>query len=132
QPGGWRGARAAMWRGVDPSRTGTAGGLDGPDGYLQFALNAGLLLRRGQGRYRTGGPSVTFRDWMQSPGRGRHPTLDDWHYHLTTLFPEVRPRGFFELRSIDAPSPQWRSVPVAVVSALLLDEAACTAAEIGR
>src|SRR5205814_9345628 len=56
QPGGWKSARAAMWRSVDPSRTGTAGGLDGPDGYLQVALNAGVLLRRGEGRYRSGTP----------------------------------------------------------------------------
>ena len=42
------------------------------------------------------------------------PTLDDLEYHLTTLFPPVRPRGWLELRMIDAvPDPWWR-VAVAV------------------
>ena len=34
-----------------------------------------------------------------SGSRRARPTLEEWHDHLTTLFPEVRPRGHFELRS---------------------------------
>ncbi len=41
-------------------------------------------------------------------------TLDEWHDHLTTLFPEVRPRGHFELRSADAVAPQWYAAPLAL------------------
>ncbi len=53
-----------------------------------------------------------------------YPTVEDFAYHLTTLFPPVRPRGWFELRMIDAlPSPWWR-VAVAVTTALLDDEEA--------
>lgn len=29
-------------------------------------------------------------------------TLDTWHHHLSTLFPEVRPRGYLEVRGADA------------------------------
>src|SRR5206468_5279499 len=52
------------------------------------------------------------------------PTLDDWTYHLSTLFPQVRARGFLELRAMDTPPARWRAVPVAVATALLLDEQA--------
>ena len=49
----------------------------------------------------------------------RPPTAGDLEYHLSTLFPPVRPRGHFELRMIDAqPGDGW-VVPLAVASALL-------------
>jgi glutamate--cysteine ligase len=61
-------------------------------------------------------------------GRLRPPTADDLEYHLSTLFPPVRPRGHFELRMIDAqPGDGW-IVPLAVTSALLSDAQAEDAA----
>ena len=58
----------------------------------------------------------------------RRPTADDLEYHLSTLFPPVRPRGHFELRMIDAqPADGW-IVPLAVSSALLSDAKAGDAA----
>jgi ergothioneine biosynthesis glutamate--cysteine ligase EgtA len=60
--------------------------------------------------------------------RLRRPTADDLEYHLSTLFPPVRPRGHFELRMIDAqPGDGW-IVPLAVSSALLSDAKAGDAA----
>jgi glutamate--cysteine ligase len=124
---GWKSTRAAVWSGVDPSRTGLLIAADGPAEYLQFGLDAGLLLRRTPDGYVPGVPEFTFRDWIVE-GDGVGPTLDDWHYHLTTLFPQVRPRGYFELRCIDTPPVRWRAVPVAVAATLLLDDVACEAA----
>jgi glutamate--cysteine ligase len=58
----------------------------------------------------------------------RQPTAEDIGYHLTTLFPPIRPRGHFELRMIDAqPGDGW-VVPLAVATALLSDESAGEAA----
>jgi glutamate--cysteine ligase len=66
-----------------------------------------------------------------TPGSGlrlRAPTTEDLAYHLSTLFPPVRPRGHFELRMIDAqPGDGW-VVPLAVTSALLSDSRAGDAA----
>jgi glutamate--cysteine ligase len=66
-----------------------------------------------------------------TPGSGlrlRAPTTEDLAYHLSTLFPPVRPRGHFELRMIDAqPGDGW-VVPLAVTSALLSDSQAGDAA----
>ena len=66
-----------------------------------------------------------------TPGGGlrlRAPTTEDLAYHLSTLFPPVRPRGHFELRMIDAqPGDGW-VVPLAVTSALLSDARAGDAA----
>jgi glutamate--cysteine ligase len=117
----WRSARSLVWHDVDPSRTGSLLGPDGPQAYLDFALDAGLLLRRAPDGYRPGHPGYAFGDWLRDGDDLGYPTLDDWQYHLTTLFPQVRPRGSFELRSIDSPPAEWRCVPVAVATALLVD-----------
>ncbi|GAA4938661.1 hypothetical protein GCM10023238_00440 [Streptomyces heliomycini] len=72
-------------------------------------------------------PGLTFRKW--SGPHARPPTRDDLDYHVTTLFPPVRPRGHLELRMIDAHARDdgW-IVPLAVVAALFDDpEAAETA-----
>ena len=73
---------------------------------------------------------MTFRDWLRDGGSGplRAPTAEDLDYHLSTLFPPVRPRGHMELRMIDAqPGDGW-IVPAAVVTALADDVRAADAA----
>ncbi len=62
---------------------------------------------------------LRFGDWVADGHELGWPTLDDLRYHLTTLFPPVRPKGWLELRMFDAlPSPAWQ-VAVAVTGALL-------------
>jgi glutamate--cysteine ligase len=71
---------------------------------------------------------LTFADWIEHGHDLGWPTADDLEYHLGTLFPPVRPRGWLELRMVDAlPSPWWR-VAAAVIPMLLNDgEAAARA-----
>ena len=69
---------------------------------------------------------VPFADWAD--GRvllgGRRPTAADLDYHLTTLFPPVRPRGFLEIRYLDSvPDAVWPAV-VFTLATLLDDPAA--------
>jgi glutamate--cysteine ligase len=45
---------------------------------------------------------MTFVDWLQRGHPLGWPTEADLAEHLTTLFPPVRPRGWFEIRTIDA------------------------------
>ena len=53
---------------------------------------------------------------------GRPPTEADVDYHLTTLFPPVRPRGFLEIRYLDSvPDDVWPAVVFTLVT--LLDDA---------
>jgi len=72
----------------------------------------------------------TFRDWVRDGGSGtlRQPTPEDLDYHLSTLFPPVRPRGHMELRMIDAQPDDGWIVPAAVATALADDERAADAA----
>jgi glutamate--cysteine ligase len=134
---GPRSARQQVWSVLDPSRTAPAHGpvLEG-DGrskrspaeeWLRYALDARvMMIRVTPERFvlidgLPGSRSLTFAEWMDCGHEHGWPTLDDFEYHLTTLFPPVRPRGWLELRMIDAlPDPWWR-VAAAVTTALLED-----------
>jgi glutamate--cysteine ligase len=115
--------RHEIWRHADPARTGRL--FDRPDldpvaDYLRFALDATVIPFRAGAVGRVGRP-LTFREWMDGSRELGYPDLDDWAIHLTTLFPDVRARGFMEFRSIDALPSQPRSEAVLLVTRLLYD-----------
>lgn len=119
-PTGCRSARAEVWRTLDPSRTGLPwDGRDPVGRYCDFALRAPAILLP-----RVDGTPLPFGEWLR---RG-HPTLEEWREHLTTLFPEVRPRGHLELRSCDAVPPQWYAAPLALAAGIAYDPWALRAA----
>ncbi len=99
--------------------------------WAQYALDAGVMLILSDGDVAT--PvldGLTFGEWIEHGHELGWPTIDDLTYHLSTLFPPVRPQGRFELRMIDAlPDPWWR-VAIAVTAALLDDPAAAEVAEV--
>ncbi len=139
---GPRSARQQVWSVLDPSRTGPVHGpvlaeraAGSPEEeWLSYALRARvMMIRTTPERFvPVGGPlgpePLTFAAWMQRGHELGWPTLDDFEYHLTTLFPPVRPRGWLELRMLDAlPDPWWR-VAAAVATAVLEDSDAGAAA----
>jgi glutamate--cysteine ligase len=81
--------RAHLWQVLDPSRTGLAYDAEDPVG--------------------------AYARFAERAGR----ILDDDAAHLTTLFPEVRPRGYFEIRSLDAMELDDVERAIALVHALL-------------
>jgi len=110
-------ARLSIWSRIDPSRTRAVGGHDPVSAWAAYALAAPVMVvRSADGPWRTD-PGFTFAEWMNQP---MGPSPDDLAYHLTTLFPPVRPQAWLEIRCIDAlPDHQW---PVAVAfAAVLLD-----------
>ncbi|GAA2544727.1 MULTISPECIES: ergothioneine biosynthesis glutamate--cysteine ligase EgtA [Streptomyces] len=129
RPTGWLSTRQLRWTQIG---TGRAGGpaldADPRGAWARHVLDAPVMCVR-----RDGGPwdvpeGLTFREWTRS-GLPRPPTREDLDYHVTTLFPPVRPRGHLELRMIDAqPGDDGWIVPLAVTAALFDDpEAAETA-----
>jgi glutamate--cysteine ligase len=86
-----------------------------------------MLIRLTDDDHRPLRDPMTFRSWLIDGHELGYPTLDDLVYHLTTLFPPVRPKGWLELRMFDAlPTPFWH-VATAVTSVLLDDEQAADA-----
>ncbi|HEY8311445.1 MAG TPA: glutamate-cysteine ligase family protein, partial [Gemmatimonadaceae bacterium] len=73
---GFASYRARLWQTLDSTRTGMP--FDRAD------------------------PVAAYTRFARSAGR----ILDDDAMHLTTLFPEIRPRGYFEIRSMDSMEPE--------------------------
>jgi glutamate--cysteine ligase len=126
QPTGWRSTRQRIWGELDPTRTRPpAPHLEPVEALVELALSARLLtLRDADGICVPAPRGATFGDWMAEAA----PTTADLAYHLTTLFPPVRLRGWLELRYLDMlPDPLWQ-VAVATASVLLDDDRAADAA----
>jgi glutamate--cysteine ligase len=110
---GYRSYRGETWRTLDWSRTGLADrGGDQVTDFLQFALDARVMLFDPvEGEY------PTFRSLWEAGAA----TMDDWHRHLTTLFPEVRPRGYLEMRAIDALPVSSAAAPITLLTGIAYD-----------
>jgi len=148
-PSGLKSTRLARCLAMDPTRTAPVahGPRAGPSwqqpaaAWADYALRARVMMIHagsGAGELQPVLEPLTFADWMNRPAGGPvsvatgtplgYPNLDDLAYHLTTLFPPVRPKGWLELRMIDAlPDPWWR-VATAVPAVLLGDPEASGAA----
>ncbi|HEX7335822.1 MAG TPA: glutamate-cysteine ligase family protein [Gemmatimonadales bacterium] len=118
---GHQSARAHTWRELDPTRTGLPYSESDPvQAYLDFALNApAILLPNLDGEHRP------FGEWLALAS----PTNEEWKDHLSTLFPEVRPRGHLELRSADSIAPEWYPAPIALTAGILYDPRSLRAAD---
>ncbi|MGI5413050.1 ergothioneine biosynthesis glutamate--cysteine ligase EgtA [Streptomyces chartreusis] len=129
EPTGWLSTRQLLWMEIGPDRAG-APPLNGDPraAWARHVVDAPVMCVRQDGGAWDVPEGLSFREWTRS-GAPRPPTQEDLDYHLTTLFPPVRPRGHLELRMIDAqPGEDGWIVPLAVTTALFDDpEAAETA-----
>lgn len=128
---GEKSTRALTWQQIDPTRTGFPGWTCSTDAdairdTTARALNANVMFVARDGIARALRPGWSFADWVREghPSFGR-PTIQDLETHLTTVFPEVRPRrGVLELRAIDALPRRWWMVPCVLSAALIFDDEA--------
>ena len=90
-PTGYASYRARLWQTLDRTRTGLP--FDSLD------------------------PVGAYARFASRAGR----ILDDDRAHITTLFPEVRPRGYFEIRSMDSMEPDRVGAALSFVSGLTHD-----------
>jgi glutamate--cysteine ligase len=131
---GWQSTRQRVWSQLDSARCGPVLGVSGDDparDWAGYALKAPVML------VHSPDPKpvtdwVPFAEWAD--GRvllgDRRPTLADLDYHLTTLFPPVRPRRWLEIRYLDSlPDSVWPAVVFTLVTLLDDPVAADIAAE---
>lgn len=124
---GWRSTRQRVWSQLDSARCGPilgASGDDPADDWSRYALKAPVMLVHTPDAVPVT-DWVPFADWADGTTLldGRRPTTADVDYHLTTLFPPVRPRGFLEIRYLDSvPDDVWPAIVFTLVT--LLDEPA--------
>lgn len=130
RPSGWQSTRLGIWQAIDPSRTAPAlAGGDPAVDWAEYALDARVMfIKQNEERFEPVIAPLRFGQWIEHGHQLGYPTLNDFQTHLTTLFPPVRPKGWLEMRMIDALDDPWWRVPILILNALLHDESAASAA----
>ncbi|MEZ4743693.1 MAG: glutamate-cysteine ligase family protein [Bdellovibrionota bacterium] len=123
--------RSLAWRELDPSRTGLPKGLElilrqlnkasCVDVYTEMVLDSQVIFVEALG-YKVPVKPFTFRQWLSESIEGINPTVKDFETQLSLMFPEVRPRNFLEIRSIDCQSQVWQVAPAAFCTGILYDD----------
>lgn len=121
--GSWRSARLRSTMATCPPVTEPPA----PDGdpaaqWARTAMTAPVLCIRRDGDCWDAPAGLSFGDWAdpaRRPAGLPRPTYDDLDYHLSTLFPPVRPRGYLEVRYLDTQRGQEWHHPVLLLAALM-------------
>jgi glutamate--cysteine ligase len=123
RPAGWKSIRWGRWRHIDRARTGPPDlGRHPVDAWTGYVLDAPVMLIVADDACTPMTSPLPFARWLDEGHELGWPTIEDLEYHLTTLFPPVRPRGWYEIRYLDAlPTPFWH-VAASVMGCLLDDE----------
>ena len=101
----WSHLRNGFWYGTDRARCGLPPFLfratDPVGEWLRYYLSReALFFVRGERWHR--GDGRTFGQWLKAPGPLGPLTVDDWILHTSTAFPDLRFRGYLELRVADS------------------------------
>ena len=120
---GWHSMRQQIWHGIDHHRSEPISSVTDPtEAWATYALDAPVMLVRDGTDARPVTDRVPFAAWLEgSAPIDRRPTVADLDYHLTTLFPPIRPRGYLEIRCIDAMPDRWWPA-IASLTAILIDD----------
>lgn len=114
--------RGLSWLDVDRARSSLFLEVFEPDfsyqRYARFGLQAPAfgLLRSGRA---IDTQDRTFGECLVHPNDGITPVVDDWRYHLSTLYPAVRWNDGVELRCVDGGTPEHGLALAALWKALL-------------
>ncbi|MBA2465626.1 MAG: ergothioneine biosynthesis glutamate--cysteine ligase EgtA [Nocardioidaceae bacterium] len=126
---GWHSMRQETWSGIDHQRSDPVATGEPTQSWSDYALAAPVMLVRDGDSFLPVTTRTSFREWLRDPDRlGRPATVADLDYHLTTLFPPVRPRGYVEIRCIDALPDRWWPALAALTVILVDDPVAADAA----
>lgn len=126
---GWHSMRQETWHGIDHGRSDPIPVGEPTVAWALYTLNAPVMLLREPRGMVPVSHLVSFADWLRDPARlGRPPTRADLDYHLTTLFPPVRPRGYLEIRCVDSLPDRWWPALAALTVTLIDDPVAADAA----
>lgn len=118
QLNGYRSYREHIWTDTDKARSGMLKFAFSPDvsfaHYVEYALDVPMyfIVRNKNYVDMTG---TSFRQFLAYGWNGERATLEDWHDHLTTLFPETRIKRYIEVRSADSQPPELMPALSAIV-----------------
>jgi glutamate--cysteine ligase len=101
----WKTLRPKVWCGTDRARCGLPPFLfraaDPVGEWLRYYLSREALFFVRGGQWHRG-DGRAFGQWLKAPGPMGPLTADDWTLHTSTVFPDLRFRGYLELRVADS------------------------------
>ena len=107
KPNGYLSYRSHIWTDTDPARTGMLPFVSedgfGYERYVDYMLDVPMYFVFRDGKY-IDAAGHSFRDFMRGELAvlpGELPLASDWMDHLSTAFPEVRLKGYLEMRGAD-------------------------------
>ncbi len=130
KPNGLFSNRGDTWQHMDHTRTGfpklekvirTLSRKACVEAYLEWIMQGRVVFSE-RHDFRAMDGKFTFGDWVHKGFEGTKPIMKDLQTHLSLQFPEVRARGFLELRSVDCQTRQWQAAPGAFYTGLLYDD----------
>jgi glutamate--cysteine ligase len=127
---GYKSYRNYIWQHLDSLRTGILP-LDSISNattkndlielYLDFTLKAPLIYIEKLSA-KTLPINYTLEYWINNGIEDIWPDESSLENHLSLLFPEVRIKGYIELRTIDAPPLEWQMIPICFYAGLLFSD----------
>ncbi len=104
KPSGFESYRGQIWTQTDNDRSGIPEFMFGNDwgfvDYMNWAIDVPMFfIQREEALIDMSGHS--FRSFFENGFEGYKPTMGDFELHLSTVFPEVRLKKYFEVRSAD-------------------------------
>lgn len=125
---GFKTIRYQVWLETDEERCGLWPEMLDQEGltfrrYVERALRAPVLFFIKEGRYERA-EHRPLAHYVQQGFQGRDITIKDLVDHLTTFFPEIRPKGYVELRGADCLPPEEAVALAGVWRGILDDEGA--------
>jgi glutamate--cysteine ligase len=107
KPNGFLSYRSHIWTDTDPARTGMLPFVFedgfGYERYVDYMLDVPMYFVFRDGKY-IDAAGLSFRDYLKGDLAvlpGELPLAGDWMDHLSTAFPEVRLKGYLEMRGAD-------------------------------
>ncbi|MBC7531123.1 MAG: hypothetical protein H7318_06055 [Oligoflexus sp.] len=130
KPNGLMTNRGETWQHMDHTRTGfpklenVISSLSRKacvEAYLDWIMKGRVVFSE-RHDFKVMDGQFTFGDWIKNGFLGVKPNHKDLQTHLSLQFPEVRARGFLELRSVDCQHRYWQAAPGAYYTGLLYDD----------
>lgn len=128
QPNGFKSMRYQIWLDTDAARCGLwpemfdNEGLT-PERYINRTLDTPAMFFRRGDAYLPGDRRRSLRTYAHEGFEGTTVTVRDYLDHLTTFFPEIRPKGYVEMRGADCVLPAEAVAIAGFWRGLLDDEA---------
>lgn len=110
RPNGYKSMRYKIWLETDEARCGLWPEMLDDEGltarrYIGRTLDTPAMFFRRNDSYRPADRRTSLREYARNGFEGTTVTVADFLDHLTTFFPEVRPKGYVEMRGADCVGP---------------------------